>query len=168
MSWFKRKVSDPLIGFLKQGITPSSLAWSITAGIIIAYIPIFGIATLLCLAAVWLFRLNPAAVLLANQLAYPLQFILFIPQLRAGESLFGAPHIPLSFQQIADMAREDFRGMFAMLWKSTLYGVVVWVLVSIPVAFLLHWAFRVLFERLLPKKSVAELRKPTREGIPHS
>ena len=75
-------MKQKLLGFLKQGATPASLAWAVTAGVIIAYIPIFGIATLLCLAAILAFKLNPTVVLLANQVAYPLQFIFFLPLLR--------------------------------------------------------------------------------------
>lgn len=140
----KKKIIDPLVGFLKQGITPSSLALALTAGVIIAYIPVFGISTLLCLMVIWMFKLNPAVVLLANQVAYPLQFIMFIPFLRAGEWLFRAPHIPFSVTQIFAMAKENLWSVVSMLWQSTLYGLVVYVAVSIPVGFVLYYSLKIL------------------------
>ncbi|MEI9921290.1 MAG: DUF2062 domain-containing protein [Bacteroidota bacterium] len=143
----KKKIIDPLIGFLKQGISPSSLAWAITAGVVIAYIPFFGISTVLCLFIIWLFRLNPAVVLLANQVAYPLQFILYLPFLRIGEWLFGAPKVPFSASQIFKMAKEDLWGVIKLLWQSTVYGVVVWIVISIPVAFILYYILKAVISR---------------------
>ncbi|MEJ0029941.1 MAG: DUF2062 domain-containing protein [Bacteroidota bacterium] len=93
---------------MRQGISPASLAWAITVGIVLAYVPIFGVSTVLCLLIIWLFRLNPAVVLLANQVAYPLQFILYLPLLRMGEWIFGAPNVPFSASEIFKMAKEDF------------------------------------------------------------
>jgi uncharacterized protein (DUF2062 family) len=139
----RKRIIDPLIGFLKQGISPGSLALAITAGIVISYIPIFGISTLLCLLAIWLMRLNPAIVLLANNLAYPLQFLLYLPFLRAGEWLFNAPKVPFSPSEIVAMAKENFWHVISMLWRSTLYGVVVWLIVSIPVALILYYVLKV-------------------------
>ncbi len=105
---FRKKIIEPLLGFLRQGISPASLAWAITVGIVLAYVPIFGVSTVLCLLIIWLFRLNPAVVLLANQVAYPLQFILYLPLLRMGEWIFGAPNVPFSASEIFKMAKEDF------------------------------------------------------------
>jgi uncharacterized protein (DUF2062 family) len=153
-NWFQRRVTDPLLGFLKQGVTPSKLAWAITAGVVIAYIPLFGSATLLCLLTIWLFGLNPAAVLLANQLAYPLQFIFFLPFLRAGEWLFNAPRVPFSVTQIFDMATDDLWGVISMLWVSNMYGLVVYVVVSVPLAYLLHVTLRAVFTRMGSKFKV--------------
>lgn len=133
----RKRIIDPVLGFLKQGVSPASLALAITAGVVVAYIPVFGISTLLCLLVIWAMRLNPAVVLLANQVAYPLQFLFFVPFLRSGEWLFKAPAVPFSVSQIFDMAKENFWSVIALLWRSTLYALVVWVIVSIPVAFVL-------------------------------
>jgi uncharacterized protein (DUF2062 family) len=142
-----KKIVDPLLGFLKQGISPASLAWAITIGIVIAYIPIFGVSTVLCLLVIWLFRLNPAIVLLANQVAYPLQFVLYLPFLRMGEWLFRAPQVPFSPSEIFTMAKENFWSVIKLLWQSTVYGVVVWMLVSIPIAAILYYTLKTLIGR---------------------
>lgn len=149
----KRKIVDPILTFLKQGVTPASLAWAITAGLVIAYIPAFGAATLLCFLAIWLFRLNPAAVLLANQVAYPLQFILFFPFLRTGEWLFGATPVPFTPSEVFAMAKVSIWNVVSLLWQSTLYGIVVWVLISIPVAFLLQLCLRMVFTSMSSRTS---------------
>ena len=143
----RKRIIDPILGFLKQGVSPSSLAWAITAGIVIAYIPVFGIATLICLSAIWVFRLNPAVVLLANQIAYPLQFVLYLPFLRTGEWLFSAPKIPFSVSEIFGMAKENLWSVISLLWQSTLYALVVWVVISIPIALILYYVLKIVISR---------------------
>jgi len=147
-AFLKRKISDPIVAFLKQGVTPSKLAWAISMGIVLATMPVFGSGTLLCLLAIWVFRLNPGAVLLVNQLAYPLQFILYFPLIRAGEWLFNAKPLPLSISQIFSMFANDLGNAMSVLWWSTLYGIVAWVIIMIPVAFFLHRIFKGIFSRI--------------------
>jgi uncharacterized protein (DUF2062 family) len=143
----RKKLIDPIVGFLKQGVSPASLALAITFGVVIAYIPVFGISTLLCLLAIWLLRLNPAVVLLVNQVAYPLQFIFFVPFLRSGEWLFNAPQAPFSPTEIFSKAKEDLWSVIQLLWRSTLYGLVVWAVISIPVGLILYYFLRSLISR---------------------
>lgn len=138
---------DPLVGFLKQGVTPAALALAITVGVVIAYVPVFGISTLICLLVIWLFRLNPAAVLLANQVAYPLQFVFFVPLLRSGEWLFGAPTVTFNVSEIFKMAKENLWSVISLLWQSTLYATVVWALLSIPTGLALYFLLKLVITR---------------------
>lgn len=151
-SWFKRKIYEPLIQFLRQGATPTQLAWAVGVGLIIAFIPIFGSCTILCLLAIWLFKLNPAAVLLVNQVAYPLQFLLYLPLIRMGEWIFSAKPIPFSPEQIVSMVKDDVLAAIGALWTSTTYALVAWLLLSIPAAFLVVWILTPLFGRM--KRSI--------------
>lgn len=152
-AFLKRKIADPILAFLKQGVTPSKLAWAISLGIVLATMPVFGSGTLLCLLAIWLFRLNPGAVLLVNQLAYPLQFILYFPLIRAGEWLFKAEKLPLSISQIFAMFKDDLGNAISVLWWSTLYGIVAWIIIMVPVAFLLQWIFKSILSRVKLKSA---------------
>ncbi len=155
-AFLKRKIVDPILAFLKQGVTPSKLAWAISLGIVLATIPVFGSGTLLCLLAIWLFRINPGATILVNQLAYPLQFLLYFPLIRLGEWIFGAAPLPLSISQIFGMFKDDLRNAISFLWWSTLYGIVAWVIVMIPVAYILHATFRSIFSKIKLDNTVAE------------
>lgn len=148
MIWVKRIIVDPILALLKQGITPSKLAWAISLGIVLATMPVFGSGTLLCLLAIWLFRLNPAITLLINQFAYPLQFLLYFPFLRAGEWLFNARALPLSIPQIFGMFADDLPHALAVLWWSTLYGIVAWIIIMVPVAYLLHFIFKGILSKI--------------------
>lgn len=147
-AFLKRKIVDPILAFLKQGVTPSKLAWAISLGIVLATMPVFGSGTLLCLLAIWLFRLNPGAVLLVNQLAYPLQFLLYFPFIRSGEWLFNAKRLPLSISQIFSMFANDLGNAMSVLWWSTLYGIVAWVIIMTPIAYMLYVIFNKIFSRI--------------------
>jgi len=147
-AFLKRKIADPIIAFLKQGVTPSKPAWAISLTIVLAIMPVFGSGTLLCLLAIWLFRLNPAITLLINQFAYPLQFLLYFPFLRAGEWLFNAKRLPFSISQIFGMFADDLPQALSVLWWSTLYGIVAWVIIMVPIAYLLHFIFKGILSKM--------------------
>lgn len=144
----QKKLIDPVLNFLKQGVTPTKLAWAMSAGIVIATVPAFGTCTILCLVAIWLFRLNPAAVLLTNQIAYPLQFLLYFPFLRSGEWLFNAQSVSLTLTQIFDLFQNNFLQAVEVLWWSTLYGITVWIILSIPIAYLIFLLLKFIFTRV--------------------
>jgi uncharacterized protein (DUF2062 family) len=63
-SW-RRRVLDPLVDLLAQGLTPERLALSLAVGLVLGLFPVVGLTTLLCLAAGFAFRLNHVALLSA-------------------------------------------------------------------------------------------------------
>ena len=91
--FWRRRVVDPLVDLLAQGLTPERLALSLAAGLVLGLFPIVGVTTLLCVAAGFAFRLNHLALQLANHLAYPLQLPLVLAFVRLGERLVGAPRV---------------------------------------------------------------------------
>jgi len=96
MSWLRRRVWLPLIGLLKQGISPDRLALCVAIGIVVGNIPILGLSTALCALIALVFRLNLAAMQLVQVLMAPTQLLLIIPYVRLGEWILRAPHQPLS------------------------------------------------------------------------
>ena len=77
--YFNQKLARPLVGFLKQGITPRKLALTVALGFVIGLFPSLGITSILCILLALILRLNVPAILLINFFAYPLQLIFFIP-----------------------------------------------------------------------------------------
>ena len=57
-----RKILDPLLALLKQGMSPNRLALCVALGIVIGNIPILGVSTLICAAIALVFRLNLPAI----------------------------------------------------------------------------------------------------------
>jgi uncharacterized protein (DUF2062 family) len=80
------------LGLLVRGNhPPERVAVSLALGATLGLFPVFGTTTLLCVAVGVAFRLNHAALQLANQLMYPVQIPLLFVFMHAGARLMGAP-----------------------------------------------------------------------------
>lgn len=135
---------------LRQGLSPEKIAVCLALGVAISTVPIsFGAGTALCTAAAVVFRLNLPAIQAANWASAPLQVLLFIPYMRAGEFLTRAKPLPLSIAQITAMFRADLWGSLARLWGSILRATLGWAVVA-PLGVLLMYAVLVPLLRLIP------------------
>jgi uncharacterized protein (DUF2062 family) len=134
----RRYLIEPLIGFLRQGMTPHKLALTIALGFALGVIPILGSTTVLCTIAALALRLNLPAIQAVNGIVYPLQLILLIPFLRAGAWLFGGGEPSLTVQQIFGLIRADVWRAIGALWVATLHAVVVWMVCASIAAVLLY------------------------------
>ena len=72
------------------GLSPETVALCLTAGLVLGVFPMWGIPTLLCLAAAGVPRMNLPVLLAVNHVTSPLQLALFLPLSRVGASIFGA------------------------------------------------------------------------------
>jgi uncharacterized protein (DUF2062 family) len=116
---------------LRQGLSPEKIALCLALGVAISSVPIsFGLGTMLCTAAAFSLRLNLPAIQAANWASAPLQVMLFIPYMRAGEFLTRARPLPLSIVQITAMFRADLWGSIAKLWASILRATLGWAVLA--------------------------------------
>jgi hypothetical protein len=136
--WIRRRVIVPILELLRQGVTPEKLALSIAIGTVLGVSPILGMTTALAFLICYLFRLNPVAMQLMNYVMYPLQIILLIPFIRAGEILFHEAHLRLTGTQIQQMLHNDFTFALRLLWTAIWHAVTVWALVAPVAAFILY------------------------------
>jgi uncharacterized protein (DUF2062 family) len=143
----RRKVIDPVMALLKQGVTPKLLAISLAIGIVVGIFPIVGTTTVICVAIALGFRLNVVAMQVTNHLVYPLQLLLLIPFVQLGERLFGAEHQPLSLEHVkAVFALGAWHGL-TTLSTSLGHAVAAWALTA-PVACLVCYVvLRPILER---------------------
>lgn len=128
--FFRRRIVDPILALLKQGITPEKIALSIAWGVALGSVPVLGTGTITCTIAALAFGLNLPAIQLANWLAYPIQLVMLLPFYRMGEILFRAEHVPLTPTQLVTMFKNDFWGSINALWDTTWHGVVVWAIAA--------------------------------------
>ncbi len=61
-----RRLVQPVVALLTQGVTPEKIALSLAMGIGLGIFPVLGSTTLLCAAAAIIFRLNLPAIQLIN------------------------------------------------------------------------------------------------------
>lgn len=124
---WRRKVVRPMREFLRQGLTPARLSFTIALGITLGVIPVLGSTVLLCTLAAIAFRLNLAAIQLVNWLVYPLQLALLIPFYRIGGWIFRTPPSQLSVVHIFALIRTNLFHAIATLWSVTIHAAVAWL-----------------------------------------
>lgn len=149
-----QRAGQILVDQIRQGLTPHEIALTLGVGLCLSVPPVLGTTTLLCTLAAILLRLNQPLIQTINVVAYPLQLLLLVPFLRAGEWLFRTPHTPLSPARILALGKADPLGTIASLWTVTWHGAVVWVVASLPAGYLVYRLSRPALERL-----AARLRK---------
>lgn len=144
-----RKWLRPWLEIFRQGVSPKKLALSVALGVVIGVIPLPGWSTALCALVSLIWGLNVPAIQLVNYLLYPVQLALLIPFFRLGETLFGAPHLPLSVSKIYGFAHANLWEGIRLLWITTWHGFVVWALMAPFIAGLLYFLLEPAFRRVL-------------------
>ena len=146
-----KKIYDPLLAQLKQGVSPTKLAQSVAFGMVLGSLPVIGITTSLCLLAATIFKLNHVAIQTVNYLVYPIQIALIIPFLRMGEWLFDVAPASLDIKVMIFEFRNEFLLSIQKYGMTAMRGVAAWAIVA-PVSFLfIFFVSKILFEKLLKK-----------------
>ena len=148
LGFLRRRIVDPIVRLLRQGISPEKVGLGLACGVVIGIFPVIGATTVLCAVAAIVLRLNLAAVQLVNYLAYPLQFALLIPFFNFGDWLFGVDPIQMSTQELIDLFRADFWGAVQRFWDTTLRAIAAWALVCLPAVAALYYTLTPLLKRL--------------------
>ncbi|MBM3756944.1 MAG: DUF2062 domain-containing protein [Acidobacteria bacterium] len=124
--WLRRKILNPVLDLLRQGITPEKIALSIALGITLGVTPVLGSTSILCFLAAVLLRLNLPALQLVNYLVYPLQFALLVPFIRVGGWILSVPPVRITVGEIIALIRADVWNAIATLWTATLHALLAW------------------------------------------
>jgi uncharacterized protein (DUF2062 family) len=134
--WLRRRIVDPLLALLQQGISPDRLALCVAIGAVIGNIPILGVSTIICGLVALIFRLNLPAIQLVQAAMAPTQVLMIIPFVRAGEWLLGAPHQPVSIQAGLALMKAGVWHAVSVLREAIFHAGIAWLLVA-PFAVLL-------------------------------
>lgn len=141
--YMQRRVIDPLVALLKQGLSPRKLAQTVAVGVGLSLCPFVGTTTITCTGAAFAFRLNLAAIQVVNYAVFPLQLILMLPFIQVGIWLFGADPLPFGQAEFYALLESSPWEVVSRLWQYLLMGVAVWAISLLP----LIWG---LFHLLLP------------------
>jgi uncharacterized protein (DUF2062 family) len=147
-SLWRRWVMKPVIAQLTQGTSPGKVAQAIAFGITIGLFPLLGTPTLISLAVGIPMKLNQPVLQVFRELTYPLQLASVLLFMRAGETLFGAEHVPLSIPMLMERffaSPGQFMADFGMIG---LYAVAVWALIAPALLGLIYFISKPLVERL--------------------
>jgi uncharacterized protein (DUF2062 family) len=148
-----RRLVQPLLDLLKQGVTPEKLALSVALGAVFGIFPALGATTAFCALIAFVWRLNLPAIQIVNYFMYPVQLAVLLPFYRLGEKLFRAPHLAIFVPQIYAMAKANLWGSIKFLWSTTWHAIVVWAIVAPFLTVLLYVIFVPLFRRTLRRQA---------------
>lgn len=135
-NFLRKRLLDPIVALLTQGITPQKIALSITIGAIVGVFPVMGTTTVLCTVAAAALRLNLVAVHTIHYAMTPVQILLIIPFVRVGERLVGAAPQPLSISDSMALIKQGALHAAIVLWSATVHAMLGWLVIG-PAAILL-------------------------------
>ena len=147
-SWWRRWVVKPVVAQLAQGTTPAKIAQAIAFGVTTGVFPLLGTTTALALGVGVVLKLNQPVLQVFRELTYPLHLASILLFMRAGESLFGAEHVPLSIPMMLQRFFASPGQFFAEFGMIGLYGVVVWLLLAPLLIVVVFFVSKPLVEKL--------------------
>ncbi len=148
-SFWRGRIRAPIVAQLRQGITAEQIALTLALGGVLGIFPILGACTVLCAIAAVGLKLNQPIIQLVNYLVYPLQVVLLLPFYRAGETLFGQPHVPIfSVVELIDRFRAGPWQFLLDYGMVALYGIAVWCLLAPLLTGAIYLGLRPLLQRL--------------------
>jgi uncharacterized protein (DUF2062 family) len=145
--WLRRRVLDPILGLLRQGLAPGQLALSLAFGLGVGIFPVLGVSTPLLTVIALGMRLNLPAIQLVNYLASPLQLLLIIPFVRVGERLVGAEPQPLTVSAGLDLLAKGALQAVVILWDAIVHAAIGWIAIGPVLIVILYRAFLPLLVR---------------------
>jgi uncharacterized protein (DUF2062 family) len=151
--FLQRRLVDPLLALLRQGVSPRKLALSLALGGTIGLIPVLGVSTALCALAALTLKLNMPAIQLVNYLLTPLQLLLIIPLLRFGELLANAPPFPVTLESGLALLSHGAINAIQVLGLAIVHATLGWILLAPLCAWLLYRALEPAFHHLAPAPS---------------
>lgn len=141
---------------LRQGATPRKLAIACAMGCVISIFPVFGTTTLLCFLVAIAFRLNIVVIQTVNYLLTPIQVVMLIPFMQGGILLFNLTPVSLDVNELMLRFKNGFGALIMELGGVILGGIAMWMMVAIPLFFLLFFIFHALLLRWM-RREVKEL-----------
>jgi uncharacterized protein (DUF2062 family) len=149
MRWFprtraflKRRIVDPVLELLRQGVTPEKIAMSLAFGLGLGIFPVLGVSTILCTVVAIALRLNLPAIQLVNYLAAPIQIVLIIPFVRVGEHLLQLAPQPLSISEGFKLLAMGVVHAVTVLWDAIVHAALGWMVIGPVLIFVLYRIFR--------------------------
>ena len=139
---------NKVLEWLRCGLSPRQLAFTLALGFAIGCIPLLGVTTAICALAAMLLRLNMPAIQAANWLAMPLQLLLLFPFMRLGQWIFAGAAI--SFDRAQLMTRIETAPWDSLKMMGGLFGhaLVAWGIVAVPVLLVLTLLLTPLMNRI--------------------
>lgn len=164
-TFWRRRILNPIVAQLTQGITPEKVALTIAAGSAIAVSPAIGLTTVLCLVAGIVLRLNQPAIQTVNLLCVPIHLPLIYVWVRGGEWLFHRPPVPGGMKHYAELLASDPWRLVEESTGTFLHATVAWALVAPVWTGLVFYISRPVLRNIVRIRAESAMKHPS-EGPP--
>ena len=164
-NWLNRRLLEPLLALLRQGMSAQRLALCVAIAIVVGNIPILGVSTIICTFIALIFRLNFPVMQLVQGSMAPIQLLLVIPFVRLGEWILRAPPQVVSIKAALALMSQGLWQAVVVLRDAMLHAGLAWALTAPFCIYLLHRLLTPVFERLAaqvrcPPTSVSIRERP--------
>jgi hypothetical protein len=161
--WWRRRLVDPLMAQLTQGVTPERLALTLAVGSALALFPILGTTTLLCAIVGVGLRLNQPLIQSVNLVCTPLYLPVLLALIRLGDRLAGGIPSTLNVPVMIASFRNHPADFFHRFGSTAWHGILGWL------ALLPLWLPAVYFAALPALRRLLRSLKARREAFtgPH-
>lgn len=154
----RRRIVDPILGLLRQGLAPRDLALCLALGAGVGMFPVLGVSTpALTIIALWR-RLNLAAIQLVSWLVGPVQLLLIIPFMRLGERVLGVAPQPLTIEAGMAILADGVLQAIVTLWDAIVHAALGWILIGPAGIYVLYRLLIPVLERALARLQGAPTR----------
>ncbi len=134
--------------WLQQGISPRRLALTLALGFAFGCIPVFGMPTMLCVAAAFALRLNFPVIEAANWSAMPLQVMLMVPFVRMGQWLFAGASGPRQAVEVAALLHLSPLHLLSQIGSFAGHAMLAWLVIAVPAVALMTLTLTALLRRV--------------------
>jgi uncharacterized protein (DUF2062 family) len=154
--FWRRRLIDPLVTLLTQGVTPDKLAATLAVGSVCSMFPFLGTTSALNLGVgLWL-RMNQPILQTLNQLLGGVHLLMILVYVRLGEWLWRAPaEEKFSVREmISAFAELSFRDFLTQFGWAGLHALTAWALTAPLLLAAVYFPLRPVMRRL------AQIRRP--------
>jgi uncharacterized protein (DUF2062 family) len=153
--WWQRRIVDPIVAQLTQGLTPHKIALTIAIGSAIAMFPVLGTTALLCLLIGIFMRLNQPIIQAVNLACAPIHIPFIYYSFIWGRRLFGDTQTRFDFRHMMRLLREN-PWQFLQDYDQTVYHAMFIWLVLAP-----FWALAIYYIALPILRGIEKVRVET-------
>ena len=131
-SFWRRRLGDPVIALLTQGVTPDKLAATFAVGTAVSLFPFLGTNTLFNLGIGLWFRMNQPLLQAINYLMTPVHLVMILVYVHFGEIMWRSKADKFSVIDVIRTFRDDTIGEFFQRFGwAGIHAFTAW-LISVP------------------------------------
>ena len=151
-NFWQRRVRDPIVAQLTQGITPEKIALTLSVGSGLANFPILGTTSALCFFVGFKLKLNQPIIQVVNYLCTPIHIPFIIYSFKWGEKLFGVKHTRVEIRSMARLLMDDPVKFLHDFGTAAFHACIVWAIL-VP-----FWMLAVYYIALPIMRAIARVR----------